>query len=181
MPIPGRESSKEGRADLKIIPHSYLDSRGSGGSRVQVHPPLLIWTTRLCFSLTSNLPLYRPSAEACSPDGPRLGFHRGVTALALFQHRLKNAESAFIGKSERERENVREYQVRKAVNSTLFMSGGPMGLGRTQRSVNSTFHLEQNAASHPKKRSPRSARSSVSKPGSNSRPLQSKRRNTGCD
>lgn len=127
VPIPGRGSSEEGGANLKIIPHSYLDSRGSAGSSVQVYPPLLIWTTRLRFPLTSNLPLYRRSAEACSPGGPRLSFHRDVIALALFQRRLKNAESAFIRKRERERENVREVQVRKAVNSTLFMSGGPMG------------------------------------------------------
>lgn len=53
-----------------------------------------------------------------------------------------------------------------------------MGSGRTQRSVNFTFHLEQNAASHPKKGS---AGSSVSKPRSNGLPLESKRRNTGCD
>lgn len=118
VPIPGRGASKEGRADLKIIPHSYLDSGGSGGSSVQVHPPLLIWTTRIRFPLTSNLLLYRPSAGACSTDGPHSGFHRDVITLALFQHRLKNAESAIIRMSKRERENVRGEQVRKAVNST---------------------------------------------------------------
>lgn len=66
----GSEGAREG-ADLKLISHSYLETRGCRSSvqpsytTVMMVPSPLLWAVR---SVSEAGVLYHPSAEACSSD-----------------------------------------------------------------------------------------------------------------
>lgn len=67
----GSEGAREG-ADLKLISHSYLETRGCRSSvqpscaTVMTVPSPLLWAVR---SVSEVIVLYHPSAEACSSEG----------------------------------------------------------------------------------------------------------------
>lgn len=67
----GSEGAREG-ADLKLISHSYLETRGCRSSvqpscaTVMMVPSPLLWAAG---SVSEATVLYHPSAEACSSDG----------------------------------------------------------------------------------------------------------------
>lgn len=70
--VPSQEKIRGGSEDLKLISHSYLETRGCRSSvqpscaTVMTVPSPLLWAVR---SVSEVIVLYHPSAEACSSDG----------------------------------------------------------------------------------------------------------------